>query len=123
MSRLFCEKINKRFKSHHVVNNVSISINQGEIVGLLGPNGAGKTTAFYMLVGLIPIDSGTIQIGDREISRLPMHKRAELGVGYLPQDASIFRKMTVSENLRAVLELRKGLSKQKIEQKNRCLAQ
>ncbi len=117
MSRLLADNINKRYKKHQVVNDVSVSINQGEIVGLLGPNGAGKTTAFYMLVGLIPVDSGGIQIDDHDITKLPMHKRAELGVGYLPQEASIFRKMTVSQNLRAVLELRKDLASQAREQR------
>ena len=87
MPRLIANQIHKRFKDHHVVNGVSLSINQGEIVGLLGPNGAGKTTAFYMLVGLIPVDSGNILIDDKEITHLPMHKRASLGVGYLPQEA------------------------------------
>jgi lipopolysaccharide export system ATP-binding protein len=111
MSKLIAHQIHKRYKKHHVVNGVSLSINQGEIVGLLGPNGAGKTTAFYMLVGLIPVDSGSIQIDDHEITKLPMHKRAELGLGYLPQEASIFRKMTVADNIRAVLELRRDISK------------
>ncbi|HFD11682.1 MAG TPA: LPS export ABC transporter ATP-binding protein [Crenotrichaceae bacterium] len=117
MSRLFAVRMNKRYKKHQVVNNVSLSVNQGEIVALLGPNGAGKSTAFYMLVGLIPVDSGGIQIDEYRITKLPMHKRAELGVGYLPQEASIFRKMTVSGNIRAVLELRRDLSIQKREQK------
>lgn len=117
MSRLSAEHISKRYKQHQVVNDVSLSINQGEIVGLLGPNGAGKTTAFYMLVGLIPADSGVVKIDDYEITHLPMHRRARMGVGYLPQEASIFRKMTVAENIRAVLELQNGLPRPKIEQK------
>ncbi len=117
MARLSADHIHKRYKKHQVVNDVSLSINQGEIVGLLGPNGAGKTTAFYMLVGLIPVDSGGILIDERVITTLPMHKRAQLGVGYLPQEASIFRKMTVSQNIRAVLELRRDISKKQREQK------
>ncbi len=110
MPRLIAKQIHKRYKDHHVVNGVSISINQGEIVGLLGPNGAGKTTAFYMLVGLIPVDSGDILIDENPITHLPMHSRALMGVGYLPQETSIFRKMTVAENIRAVLELRRDIS-------------
>ena len=117
MSRLSADRISKRYKQHQVVNRVSLSINQGEIVGLLGPNGAGKTTAFYMLVGLIPVDAGTIQIDEHEITNLPMHKRARMGVGYLPQEASIFRNMTVAENIQAVLELRSGIAQQSMEQK------
>ena len=117
MSRLSADRISKRYKQHQVVNRVSLSINQGEIVGLLGPNGAGKTTAFYMLVGLIPVDAGTILIDEHEITQLPMHKRARMGVGYLPQEASIFRNMTVAENIQAVLELRNGIAQQSMEQK------
>ncbi|MEE9425510.1 MAG: LPS export ABC transporter ATP-binding protein [Methylococcales bacterium] len=117
MPRLIANQIHKSYKDHHVVNGVSLSINQGEIVGLLGPNGAGKTTAFYMLVGLIPVDSGNILIDDEEITHLPMHKRASLGVGYLPQEASIFRKMTVAENIRAVLELQRDISSHQREMK------
>lgn len=110
MATLSTHQLVKRYHNRDVVGGVSISIQSGEIVGLLGPNGAGKTTSFYMIVGLISPDSGDITLDDREISHLPMHERARLGIGYLPQEPSIFRKLTVQENLMAVLELRKELS-------------
>lgn len=111
MTRLIAENLKKSFKSRIVVNDVSLHINSGECVGLLGPNGAGKTTCFYMIVGLQSSDSGTITLNDKNITNLTMHKRARLGVGYLPQEASIFRKMTVADNILAILELRKDLTK------------
>lgn len=105
-------KINKKFKSRQVVKDVSLSVKRGEIVGLLGPNGAGKTTSFYMIVGLIACDNGQICLGDQNITTLPVHLRAQLGIGYLPQEASIFRKLSVADNIMAILELRTDLDKQ-----------
>lgn len=117
---LSAKNLSKTFKSRQVVKDVSVHINEGEIVGLLGPNGAGKTTSFYMIVGLIPVDGGTISLGETDITKLPVHARAQLGISYLPQEASIFRKLTVAQNIMAILELRKDLSraerKQKLEQ-------
>ncbi|HYE37901.1 LPS export ABC transporter ATP-binding protein [Methylocaldum sp.] len=110
MAILAATDLLKRYNKRNVVNGVSLKIGSGEIVGLLGPNGAGKTTSFYMIVGVIRPDSGTIYLDDHDITNLPMHARAQLGVGYLPQEPSIFRKLTVADNLRAVLELRKGLT-------------
>lgn len=110
MPTLSTHHIVKRYHRRNVVDGVSVSINTGEIVGLLGPNGAGKTTSFYMIVGLIGPDEGQIRLDEREITHLPMHERARLGIGYLPQEPSIFRKLTVAENLMAVLELRKELT-------------
>jgi len=97
--------IGKSFKRRPVVRGVSLSLNRGEVVGLLGPNGAGKTTCFYMITGLIPADYGTIELDGHDVTRLPMYRRARLGIGYLPQEASIFRGLTVEDNLRAVVEL------------------
>jgi len=105
------EKLNKRYKSREVVKDVSLHINRGEVVGLLGPNGAGKTTSFYMIVGLIPLDGGAIMLDDKNISKLPVHARARHGISYLPQEASIFRKLTVAQNIMAILELRTDLLK------------
>jgi lipopolysaccharide export system ATP-binding protein len=102
---LVAYQIGKSFKRRPVVRNVSLELKRGEAVGLLGPNGAGKTTCFYMITGLIPVDSGRIEVDGVDITALPMYRRARLGVGYLPQEASIFRGMTVEENIRAVLEL------------------
>ena len=102
---LVVENIAKAFGKRQVVRDVSLSLQRGEVVGLLGPNGAGKTTCFYMIMGLIGVDSGTISIDDENVTRLPMYQRARLGVGYLPQEASIFRGMTVEENVLAVAEL------------------
>lgn len=109
----------KRYHDRTVVNNVSIELKQGEIVGLLGPNGAGKTTSFYMVVGLIKPDEGEVFLDDLNITNLPMYKRAQMGIGYLPQEASVFRKLSVEDNIAAVLEMTK-LSKQ--EQKNKLEA-
>lgn len=108
---LRARNLRKTYKKRTVVKNVSIHVEAGEVVGLLGPNGAGKTTSFYMIVGLVPADDGGITLGERDISRLPMHARARLGVGYLPQEASVFRKLTVAENVLAILETRKELSR------------
>jgi lipopolysaccharide export system ATP-binding protein len=106
---LRAEGISKSYRSRKVVHELSLSISSGEVVGLLGPNGAGKTTAFYMIVGLVPCDSGRILLDDAELTALPMHRRARLGVGYLPQEASVFRGLTVEQNVLAVLETRKTL--------------
>lgn len=103
--------LNKKFKSRTVVKNVSLQIAPGEVVGLLGPNGAGKTTSFYMIVGLISPDGGSICLDQKDITKLPVHVRARLGISYLPQEASIFRKLTVAQNIMAILELRKDLLK------------
>ncbi|WP_027468982.1 LPS export ABC transporter ATP-binding protein [Deefgea rivuli] len=105
MSVLKAQHLQKAYKKRTVVRDVSIEVASGEVVGLLGPNGAGKTTSFYMIVGLVRMDSGTIELDGVDVSQQPIHKRARLGLGYLPQEASIFRKMTVAENIQAVLEL------------------
>lgn len=105
--KLRAENIVKKYKSRTVVQGVSIEVNQGEIVGLLGPNGAGKTTTFYMVVGLVTPNSGKIFLDDEDVTTLPMYKRAQKGIGYLAQEASIFRKLTVEDNLRAILEMTK----------------
>jgi lipopolysaccharide export system ATP-binding protein len=117
MSQLRAEHLRKKYKSRVVVNDLSLQINSGEVVGILGPNGAGKTTAFYMLVGLVKCDSGKIFIDDQDISRLPIHRRAKLGLGYLPQEASVFRKLSVSDNIMGILELREGLDESQREQR------
>ena len=106
MSQLRAEKLKKRYKARTVVKDVSLDVSSGEIVGLLGPNGAGKTTCFYMMVGLVALDGGDLFLDDRALTHTPIHRRARLGLSYLPQEASIFRKLTVAENIRAVLELR-----------------
>jgi lipopolysaccharide export system ATP-binding protein len=107
----------KSYKSRQVVRDLSIEVANGEVVGLLGPNGAGKTTAFYMIVGLVPCDAGRIHIGDTEVTTLPMHKRARLGLGYLPQEASVFRKLSVEDNVMAILETRDDLDRAAREQR------
>ena len=104
-SRLVAQNLQKSFKKRQVVKNFSLEIDSGEVIGLLGPNGAGKTTSFYMIVGLIAADAGSVTLDGQELRRLPIHERARLGVGYLPQEASIFRKMTVEQNIRAILEI------------------
>ncbi len=106
-STLIVRGLQKSYGKRLVVRDVSLQVECGEVVGLLGPNGAGKTTSFYMIVGLVPSDAGTIDISGVDISRLPIHRRAELGLSYLPQEASVFRKLTVEDNIRAVLELQK----------------
>src|SRR5688500_20052031 len=106
MSEFKANNLRKRYKSRTVVQDVSISVRSGEVVGLLGPNGAGKTTCFYMMVGLVPLDGGNICLDDQDLSQMPMHLRARLGLSYLPQEASIFRRLSVADNIRAVLELK-----------------
>ena len=110
MSSLVAENLVKHFKRRAVVRDVSLRVDAGEIVGLLGPNGAGKTTSFYMMVGLIAPDAGRILLDDDDISKLPMHARARRGLGYLPQEASVFRKLSVADNILAILEIRKDLN-------------
>jgi lipopolysaccharide export system ATP-binding protein len=112
--RLVATGLQKTYGRRQVVKDVSLEVSEGEVVGLLGPNGAGKTTSFYMVVGLVRSDAGTITLGDQPIHKLPIHLRSRLGLSYLPQEASIFRKLTVAENVRAVLELQ-ALSKDEIE--------
>jgi lipopolysaccharide export system ATP-binding protein len=116
MSELRAEHLQKRFKSRTVVKDVSLEVKSGEVVGLLGPNGAGKTTCFYMIVGLIPSNGGSIVLDGEHLNRMPIHRRARMGLAYLPQEASIFRKLTVAENVQAVLELR-GLKNGTMEEK------
>lgn len=105
--RLYTDNIQKSYKGRKVVKGVSIEVNQGEIVGLLGPNGAGKTTSFYMIVGLVSPDNGTVHLDDYDLTNLPMYKRAQLGIGYLPQEVSVFRKLSVEDNIMAILEMTK----------------
>jgi lipopolysaccharide export system ATP-binding protein len=105
MSELRAEGLRKRYKTRTVVHDVSLEVRSGEVIGLLGPNGAGKTTCFYMIVGLVPLDGGRIHLDQTELSHMPIHRRARLGLSYLPQEASIFRRLTVADNVRAVLEL------------------
>lgn len=109
MTRLRAEQLAKSYKKRQVISSLTIDVGSGEIVGLLGPNGAGKTTAFYMIVGLVPPDAGRIFLGDDDITHRPMHKRAQLGIGYLPQEASVFRKLSVQDNVLAILETRDDL--------------
>jgi lipopolysaccharide export system ATP-binding protein len=116
MSELRAEDLEKRFKSRAVVKDVSLEVKSGEVIGLLGPNGAGKTTCFYMMVGLIPTDGGRIYLDGQSLNHMPIHRRARMGLAYLPQEASIFRKLTVAENVQAVLELR-GLDNGTMEEK------
>ena len=126
-STLIVRGLQKSYSKRLVVRDISLEVKSGEVVGLLGPNGAGKTTSFYMIVGLVPSDAGTIDLDGVDISRLPIHRRAVLGLSYLPQEASVFRKLTVEDNIRAVLELQqengKVLSKTAIEERlNKLLA-
>ena len=125
-SRLVAQGLQKSYASRKVVQNVSLAVQSGEVVGLLGPNGAGKTTSFYMIVGLVRADAGQISIDGQPVERMPIHRRARLGLSYLPQESSIFRKLTVEENVRAVLELQrdssgKQLSKADIKQRTDSL--
>jgi lipopolysaccharide export system ATP-binding protein len=108
--------LRKRYKTRTVVRDVSLEVSSGEVVGLLGPNGAGKTTCFYMIVGLVPADGGTIQLDGQDLTHLPIHRRARLGIAYLPQENSVFRGLTVEENIQAVLELR-GIGAAEIERR------
>ncbi len=109
MTVLVARDLGKRYQSRRVVREVSLEVTSGEVVGLLGPNGAGKTTSFYMIVGLISCDEGSIHLDGRDITHLPIHARARLGLGYLPQEASVFRKLSVADNIRAILEIRDEL--------------
>src|SRR5438105_9095112 len=113
-SQLRSQQLRKRYKSRAVVQDVSLEVSSGEVVGLLGPNGAGKTTCFYMIVGLIPVDAGSIHLDSRNLTHLPIHRRAKLGISYLPQENSVFRRLTVEENVQAILELQ-GLKPEEIE--------
>jgi lipopolysaccharide export system ATP-binding protein len=110
MAKLIASNLAKAYKGKKVVKNVGLSVEAGQIVGLLGPNGAGKTTSFYMIVGLVPNDEGSIRLNDEDITLLPMHERARKGIGYLPQEASIFRKLSVHDNIMAILQTRKELT-------------
>ncbi len=112
MTLLAARNLAKTFRGRRVVDDVSLQVSGGEIVGLLGPNGAGKTTSFYMIVGLVPSDAGTVSINDHDVSDLSMHARANLGLSYLSQEPSVFRKLSVKNNIRAVLQTRKGLGRQ-----------
>ncbi|HMA89959.1 MAG TPA: LPS export ABC transporter ATP-binding protein [Burkholderiales bacterium] len=114
MSLLHAESLRKRYKSRTVVHDVSLEVSSGEVVGLLGPNGAGKTTCFYMIVGLAAADEGRIELDGRDLTHLPIHRRARLGISYLPQENSVFRKLTVEENVQAILELQ-GLAMGELE--------
>jgi lipopolysaccharide export system ATP-binding protein len=119
MSALQATGLAKSYKSRQVVRDLSLELTSGEVVGLLGPNGAGKTTAFYMIVGLVPCDAGRIRLGDVDVTLMPMHRRAQLGLGYLPQEASVFRKLSVEDNLKAILETRdmeRAAREQRLEQ-------
>jgi lipopolysaccharide export system ATP-binding protein len=116
--KLYTKQISKSYKGRKVVKGVTIEVEQGEIVGLLGPNGAGKTTSFYMIVGLVSPENGTVHLDDRDITKLPMYKRSQLGIGYLPQEVSVFRKLSVEDNIMAILEmtpLNKTERKEKLE--------
>jgi lipopolysaccharide export system ATP-binding protein len=116
MSELVVQNLRKQYKSRTVVQDISLNMKSGEIVGLLGPNGAGKTTSFYMIVGLVPLDDGRIILDNKDISRLPIHKRANMGISYLPQEPSIFRKLTAANNIRAILELQ-NISAEEVEKR------
>jgi lipopolysaccharide export system ATP-binding protein len=117
MTRLAAEHLTKSYRSRQVVRDLSLEIRTGEVVGLLGPNGAGKTTAFYMIVGLVPADGGSILLDDRDLSSLSIDQRSRLGIGYLPQEASVFRKLSVADNILAILELRADLDRPAREQR------
>lgn len=123
MSDLKALNLAKSYKERHVVEDVSLAIEPGQVVGLLGPNGAGKTTCFYMIIGLIKADKGQILIDNQDITQLPMHGRARKGIGYLPQESSIFRKLTVKDNILAILETRKDLSRDQRLEKLESLLQ
>src|SRR5215471_7530584 len=124
MSKLETREISKTYRGRRVVDDVSLFVQQGEVVGLLGPNGAGKTTSFYMIVGLISPDSGRILVDDQDITELPMYKRARRGISYLPQEASVFRKLTVEENLMAILETLPNLrARERREKRERLIEQ
>lgn len=115
------DKLVKEYRGHRVVNEISVEVKQGEIVGILGPNGAGKTTSFYMIVGLVRPDSGRVYIGEHDITHYPMHRRAKMGLGYLPQETSIFRKLTVEENILILWELMPEIKPSEYENKLKAL--
>jgi lipopolysaccharide export system ATP-binding protein len=117
MSVLTATHLSKQYKGRKVVRDVSLTIESGEVVGLLGPNGAGKTTCFYMIVGLVPLDQGEIHLDKTDLTRLPMHQRARLGLSYLPQEASVFRRLSVEDNIMAILETQKELTPVEREQR------
>jgi lipopolysaccharide export system ATP-binding protein len=119
--KLFTTSIKKTYRGRPVVDGVSVEVNQGEIVGLLGPNGAGKTTSFYMIVGLVRPDQGQVFLDELEITKLPMYKRAQLGIGYLPQEVSVFRKLSVEDNIMAILEMTPLTSAQRSEKLEKLL--
>jgi lipopolysaccharide export system ATP-binding protein len=119
--KLYTKNICKTYKGRRVVKDVTVEVNQGEIVGLLGPNGAGKTTSFYMIVGLVSPDSGHVYLDEQEITKMPMYRRAQLGVGYLPQEVSVFRKLSVEDNIMAILEMTKLSKKEREEQLEKLL--
>ena len=119
--KLHTQEIQKTYKGRPVVKGVTVEVNQGEIVGLLGPNGAGKTTSFYMIVGLVNPDSGKVFLDDLEITKLPMYKRAQLGLGYLPQEVSVFRKLSVEDNIMAILEMTKMNKKERHDKLEKLL--
>ena len=123
MATLNARNLSKAYKGRRVVNGISLDVNGGEVVGLLGPNGAGKTTCFYMIVGLIGCDHGSIYLEKADITRDPMHRRARMGLGYLPQEPSVFRKLTVSENILAILETRQDLGETEREEQLHALMQ
>jgi len=123
MTELAVRHLQKRFRHRHVLADVSLDLDGGEVVGLLGPNGAGKTTCFYAVVGLVRPDAGHITLNERDLTALPMHARARLGIGYLPQEASVFRKLSVADNIRAVLETRRDLDRRAREQQLEALLQ
>jgi lipopolysaccharide export system ATP-binding protein len=116
MAELIIQNLRKSYKNKVVVKDISLNVKTGEVVGLLGPNGAGKTTSFYMIVGLVAAENGTIKMDQKELTRMPIHNRSKIGISYLPQEPSIFRKMTVRENILAVLELRK-YSRKRIDER------
>lgn len=118
---LVADGLRKQYKQREVVRNFGLTLEAGEVVGLLGPNGAGKTTCFYMIVGLVPTDAGRIMLDGKDITALPMYKRAKLGVGYLPQEPSVFRKLSVADNIRLVLELRDDLDRDGIRREQAAL--
>lgn len=121
MSKLLISDVHKAYKQRPILKGVHMEVNSGEVVGLLGPNGAGKTTCFYIVVGLIKPDSGTITLDGTDLTHLTMHERSRKGVGYLPQEASVFRKLSVQDNIMAVLELRKNMSNAERREKLECL--
>lgn len=121
MSTLAAIHLAKHYKSRQVVKDVSFHVTSGEVVGLLGPNGAGKTTSFYMTIGLIPCEQGTITLSGHDITHYPMHQRAQLGLGYLPQESSVFRKLTVAENIMAIIEIQKSFKRAQRKQRLQSL--